>query len=206
MKLPARGPITGSGEELARCGAQEPAPRLDRRNLLMLGATTMAACLVPGLAQAARAVRAPAARSLSFEHLHTGERLRVTYFDGRQYVGEALHEIDHVLRDHYSGDQTRIDPGLLDLLATVASSLDAHAPFQVISGYRSSVTNAMLAARSRGVARHSLHMDGQAIDVRLPGRRLFDLRRCAWKLQRGGVGYYPSANFVHLDTGRVRFW
>jgi uncharacterized protein YcbK (DUF882 family) len=181
-------------------------PRLDRRRLLALGATTVAAVCLPGLARAARAPKRVHTRTLSFEHLHTGERLRVTYFDGGDYVRDALLEIDHVLRDHYSGERTHMDPGLLDLLVNVSESLGAHTPFQVISGYRSPATNAMLAEHSGGVARHSLHMDGQAIDVRLPGRRLFDLRRAAWKLQRGGVGYYPGSNFVHVDTGRVRFW
>jgi uncharacterized protein YcbK (DUF882 family) len=185
---------------------EAPTPRLDRRRLLMLGATSAAALCVPGLARAARAPQHLPARTLSFEHLHTGERLRVTYFDGSDYVGDALHEINHVLRDHYSGEQTRIDPALLDLLTKVSTSLDARAPFQVISGYRSPTTNARLAAHSGGVARHSLHMEGEAIDVRLSGHRLFDLRRTAWKLQSGGVGYYPGSNFVHLDTGRIRFW
>jgi uncharacterized protein YcbK (DUF882 family) len=111
-----------------------------------------------------------------------------------------------VLRDHRSDEVSPIDTRLLDLLHTLSDKLDTTSQFHVISGYRSPATNAKLAEKSNGVARHSLHMDGLAIDIRLPGRELADVRRAAIALRSGGVGYYPGSNFVHMDVGRVRTW
>ena len=144
--------------------------------------------------------------SLSFHNLHTGESLRTVFRERGRYVPDALVEIDTFLRDFRTGDVHRIDPKLLDLLAALSNVTGARGPFQVISGYRSPATNAMLHARSSGVAKHSLHMDGQAIDIRHHRVDVATLRRAALKLQRGGVGYYPRSNFVHVDTGRVRWW
>lgn len=133
--------------------------------------------------------------------------MAVVYREGRHYLSDALAEIDRVLRDHRSGDVHPIDPSLLDQLSRLGSLLHAgqHA-FHVISGYRSPHTNAMLASRSGGVARRSLHMDGRAIDIRLPGVPLSTVHRAALAMQAGGVGYYARSGFVHLDTGRVRRW
>ncbi len=111
-----------------------------------------------------------------------------------------------MLRDHRTGDRFTIDPELFDLLHLLQRRLGTRQEFHVISAYRSPASNEMLAARSNGVAKASLHTIGKAIDVRLPGRRLFDLRAAALSMQMGGVGYYPGSDFVHLDTGRVRFW
>lgn len=149
---------------------------------------------------------AAASRALSFYHLHTGERLKITYWaDGRHLPG-ALAEVDHILRDFRTGESRPIDPRLLDLLHRVRRSLDTPEPFHIISGYRSPNTNAMLAGNSSGVARRSLHLEGMAIDVRLPGRALRALHRAAVAQKAGGVGMYPKSDFVHMDVGRVRYW
>lgn len=144
---------------------------------------------------------------LAFVHTHTGESLDVVYREGPHYLGDALAEIDRVLRDHRSGDVHSIDRALLDQLARLQRLLDAgQRPFHVISAYRSPKTNAMLAARSHGVATKSLHLQGRAIDVRMSGIELRALHRAALSMRAGGVGYYARSNFVHLDTGHVRRW
>lgn len=146
-------------------------------------------------------------RVLKFAHLHTAERLEVAYSDGVQYLPDALAAINQLLRDFRTGDVHAIDPKLLDLLHALRDTTGATRPFEIISGYRSPQTNAMLRQRGGGgVASGSLHMVGQAIDIRLPDVPLATLRDAALSLARGGVGYYPSSNFVHVDTGRVRRW
>ena len=150
--------------------------------------------------------RAAGGRQLSFVHTHTGERLVVEYFGGGGYVPDALATVDHFLRDFRTGGVHPIDPALLDLLHRVTRLTETIRPFQVISGYRSPATNDMLRHRSEGVAAGSLHMQGQAIDVRLADVPLVGLRKAALAIGRGGVGYYPASDFVHVDTGRVRTW
>lgn len=174
-----------------------------RRRFLALGCALGAACLpVPAVARAIGAGR----RSLAFRNLHTGERMSAVYWADGRYLPEALAEIDHLLRDYRTDEVKPIDRGLLDLLHLLRGRLDSSAPFHVVSGYRSPATNKMLAKRSGGVARKSLHMRGMAVDVSLPGRDLATLRRAARSLKLGGVGYYPNPGFVHLDVGRVRYW
>lgn len=143
---------------------------------------------------------------LALVNTHTGERIDLVYRESGAYVPQALAEIDRVLRDHRTNQIAPIDPALLDLVHRLGGLLDARQPFHVISGYRSPVTNARLATAGSGVARTSLHLAGRAIDLRLPGRPLEDLRAAALQLGRGGVGYYPRSDFVHVDTGRVRAW
>ena len=145
-------------------------------------------------------------RALRFAHTHTGEHLAVEYFSGGAYLPDALSTVNHFLRDFRTGDEHVIDPQLLDLLHRLAAATDTTKPFQVISGYRSPATNEMLRHRSEGVAAGSLHMVGQAIDIRLADVRLDHLRQAALDARRGGVGYYPASDFVHVDTGRVRMW
>jgi uncharacterized protein YcbK (DUF882 family) len=152
----------------------------------------------------ARAVALP--RSLSFEHTHTGERLAVTYAYGDSYVPPALLAISRLLRDFRNGETHVIDPSLLDQLHALATLVATGASFQVISGYRSPTTNRMLREHGRGVASKSLHLEGRAIDIRLPDVPLADLRDAALSLRAGGVGYYPTSAFVHIDTGAVRRW
>jgi uncharacterized protein YcbK (DUF882 family) len=185
---------------------------LDRRAFLGFGAVAAAAALAPGRLAAAPsrvgAVKAPE-RVLSFFNTHTGERLEVAYCCNGQYQPAALEQINHILRDFRANEVKAIDPKLLDLLHELGGTLEADRPFHVISGYRSPKTNAMLRARggtSTGVASGSLHQVGKAIDIRLPGVKLDHVRGAARSLKLGGVGYYPSSNFVHVDTGRVRYW
>jgi uncharacterized protein YcbK (DUF882 family) len=173
----------------------------DRRTLLRAGLAIGAS----GLAAPALASISPP-RQLALLNLHTGEKLSAAYWEAGAYVPDALSAIAKVLRDHRTGEVHAIDPKLLDVLTQLSSRLNAGRPFEVISGYRSPASNAKLHARSSGVATRSLHMDGKAIDVRLPGVPLTRLRDTALAMQAGGVGYYPSSNFVHVDVGRVRRW
>jgi len=147
-----------------------------------------------------------AERQLAFYNLHTGEKLSATYWANDNYIDTELQSINHLLRDHRSGEMQPIDKNLLDLLYVLQQTVDKNGTYHIISGYRSPKTNARLRQQSNGVAKKSLHMLGKAIDVRLPGVELNHLRKAALSLQAGGVGYYPKSNFVHLDTGRPRFW
>ena len=145
-------------------------------------------------------------RRLSLHNLHTGERLDRPYWARGDYLPESLTEIDKVLRDHRSGDVHPIDRGLLDLLSALQQRVGSRQGYDVISGYRSPATNAALHQASNGVATRSLHMVGQAIDIRLPGTPLTTLHAAAKQMQVGGVGLYTSSDFIHVDTGRVRYW
>lgn len=173
----------------------------------MLAAVLAAPALwVVGAGRRTWADELPATRELSLLNTHTGESLRMRYFEAGQCIPQALSKLDHLLRDHRSGDVHPIDPQLFDVLFRVAA-LNACAPrFEIISGYRSPVSNAQLRANSKGVAKNSLHMEGKAIDVRLAGVSCAKLRDVALTMCCGGVGYYARSNFVHLDTGRVRAW
>jgi uncharacterized protein YcbK (DUF882 family) len=169
-----------------------------------------------GLAVAGATLSAPALmarevaageRRLSFYNLHTGERLNATYWAEGAYIEQELAAINRLLRDHRSGEVYAIDRKLLDRLYTLQQQLDNNGTYQVISGYRSPATNAGLRKVSNGgVAKRSLHMQGRAIDIRLPGVELKHLRQVALNQRAGGVGYYAKSNFIHLDTGRTRFW
>jgi uncharacterized protein YcbK (DUF882 family) len=150
--------------------------------------------------------RTTADRALRFAHTHTGERLAVEYFSGGTYLPDALATINHFLRDFRTGDVHAIDADLLDLIHSLADLTETTQPFQVISGFRSPATNQMLRHQSEGVAAGSLHMKGQAIDIRLADVPLVKLRQAALQVRRGGVGYYRASDFVHVDTGRVRTW
>lgn len=147
-----------------------------------------------------------AVRRIALLNLHTEERCDVTYRENGACVNDALHEVNRVLRDWRNDEVHPIDPNLLDLLADLHTRMDAKGPFHVISGYRSPQTNAQLHEKSSGVATKSLHMQGKAIDIRMPGRDLTKVRDTALAMQGGGVGYYAASNFVHVDTGRVRRW
>lgn len=145
-------------------------------------------------------------RRLSFDNLHTGEKIRTEYWADGAYIPDALKAINRVLRDFRTGDIHSIEPRLLDVLVLLRARLETDASLQVISGYRSPKTNASLHEKSGGVAASSLHMDGMAIDIRIPGRQLVKVRDTALALAAGGVGYYPKSDFVHVDVGRVRRW
>ena len=150
--------------------------------------------------------KTPLERQLAFYHLHTGEKLRTTYWADGDYIAQELESLNYLLRDHRSGEIQPIDKNLLDLLYVLQQQVNNGNAYHIISGYRSPKTNAKLRQQSSGVAKRSLHMQGKAIDVRLPGVDLQQLRKAALNLRVGGVGYYPKSNFVHLDTGRHRFW
>jgi uncharacterized protein YcbK (DUF882 family) len=177
-------------------------PRGARRRFLKHSAI---AAVLP-LTRQAHASVAPGGRELAMVHTHTRERLAIVYAIQDAYRPDALALLNRFLRDHYSGAVAPIDPRLFDLLHQVSRLVGGTQPFEVISGYRSAVTNETLrTTRGGGVARHSLHVEGRAIDVRLPGVALADLRDAAASLKAGGVGYYPG-QFVHIDTGRTRRW
>jgi len=180
----------------------ETTPPPTRRQFLATAATIGAAVLLP---RPLRARTAP--RALDFLHTHTGEQLLgVEYFTGTRYLPSALDEVNHLLRDWRTDQIHPIDPTLLDLLHDLAQATGTRSPFAIISAYRSPATNAMLRSHSTKVSANSLHMRGQAIDIRLPDVSLNRLRAAALGLRRGGVGYYPDSDFVHVDTGRVRRW
>lgn len=172
-----------------------------RRRFLAVGA---AAIVMPHIASAA--ALATGQRKLSLANTHTGETLTTVYWQKGEYVGDALHEIDFIMRDFRTGDVHAIDPKLLDLLNGLHRKVDSRRPYLIVSGYRSPQTNAELAEHSDGVAKRSLHMEGMAMDLRLEDVRLKTLRKAAVALEAGGVGYYPNSNFVHVDVGRVRTW
>lgn len=192
-------------------GANQNDKTVSRRRFITMGLIGAAPIIIPGAAWARMRVKTShrtkqdVARALSFYNLHTGERLRTTYWENGEYVPGALEEINYLLRDYRQDEVKPIDPTLLDLLVSLRDRLHSKANYEVISGYRSPITNAMLHAGTEGVSAHSLHMDGRAIDIRLPGRGLGLVRAAALTLARGGVGYYPG-RFVHVDTGRVRWW
>ena len=150
--------------------------------------------------------RAMDRRTLSFVHTHTGENLSTVYFEDGAYRVGSLQQVNHLLRDFRTDTTYPIDPRVLDILHELQVLADRDEPYQVISGYRSPQTNSLLRKSSSGVAEHSLHMEGRAIDVRLGGFPTHKLRELALTMRRGGVGFYPRSDFVHLDCGRVRFW
>ncbi len=145
-------------------------------------------------------------RKLSFYNTHTGEKLSATFWSDGNYLDDGIEEISWLLRDHRAGISSSMDPKLLDLLYQLQGTVEHQGEFHVISGYRSPATNELLNKRSSGVAKRSYHMLGQAIDVRLPGFDTSQLRKAAIALKGGGVGYYSSSDFVHLDVGSVRHW
>jgi len=145
-------------------------------------------------------------RRLILKNVHTGEALDAVYWERGAYVPDALTEVNRVLRDFRTGDIHPIDPRLLDLVTDLHAKVGSGTPFQVISGYRSPKTNAMLHEQSAEVAKHSLHMDGMAMDIFLEDVDLSHLHEAALDLGRGGVGYYPRSSFVHVDVGAVRQW
>ncbi len=178
----------------------------DRRRFLKLGAvTTVTSLFTHPLVARASSILLPN-REISLFNTHTGEKLSVEYCTAGEYTGEALHEINHILRDFRTGEIKPIDPHLLNLLHAITTKIKPGSQIHIISGYRSPATNLSLTQKSSGVAKYSLHMDGRAIDFRIPGCELSTLRQVAWGMQSGGVGYYAKSNFVHIDTGRVRFW
>lgn len=179
-------------------------PNWTRRKALVGGGA-----LILGTTLAAPAIartKIPGVRRLAFFNLHNHEKINVEYFADGRYISDGVHELDHFMRDVRDGRQHRMDRDLYDLLFDLHAKMRTNQPFHLISGYRSPDTNAWLRTIGRGVAKHSLHMRGLASDVRVPGRSTHDLWRAARGMRRGGVGLYTRSGFVHVDTGRVRYW
>ncbi|HSP68230.1 MAG TPA: DUF882 domain-containing protein [Bryobacteraceae bacterium] len=144
---------------------------------------------------------------LRLYHTHTGEHLDIVYRQGGAYIPAALAKLDQFLRDHRTGQIHHFDPRLFDLLSDVTQSVGrADAEIHVICGYRTPASNEYLRTHTSGVAKASLHMQAEAIDIRLPGTRTSMFRDAALALHRGGVGFYPSSDFIHVDVGRIRHW
>lgn len=144
---------------------------------------------------------------LQLFHTHTAERLNIVYRTGDHYIPQALSRLDEFMRDHRTGAVRHYDPRVFDLLHDISSELGrTNSEIDIVCGYRSPWSNEFLRAHGHGVAAHSLHMQAMAIDVRMPGVKTSDLRDAALALHRGGVGYYPGSEFVHVDVGRVRRW
>ncbi|WP_297812955.1 DUF882 domain-containing protein [uncultured Methylophaga sp.] len=174
-----------------------------RRRFLQIGLGATASLAMPNAF--AGVIKQPE-RSIALLNLHTGEQVKATYWAEGQYQPDELSAIHRVLRDHRTGDVHDIDSDLIDMLNLLHQKMHGKQPFHVISGYRSPKTNAMLSKNSSGVAKKSLHMQGRAIDIRLPGRELSALQKTAQQMKIGGVGFYPGSDFIHVDTGRVRSW
>lgn len=145
-------------------------------------------------------------RSLSLFNLHTKASFEGIYYCNGDYVTNALEIVNHIMRDTRTGDVKPIDKNLLDLMSAISIKLKPKGPFHIISGYRSPKTNRQLRKRGKGAAKNSYHIKGQAADIRLTGCSTSVLRRAAYELKGGGVGYYPKSKFVHIDVGPVRYW
>ncbi|TAN57481.1 MAG: DUF882 domain-containing protein [Magnetospirillum sp.] len=175
-----------------------------RRGFLTMGVGAAVALVATTPVEAA--VRRLPERSLHLYNTHTGESLKSVYWAEGRYQTKTIAQISRFLRDHRNGAIHPIDPRLLDLMVSVQHKVGAKGAIHIISGYRSPATNAILASYSDGVATHSLHTQGKAVDIRLPGHPVRHVGRAAKALKSGGVGVYPDSDFVHIDTGRVRTW
>lgn len=184
----------------------------DRRGFLRHGVAAgmmaaLGASILPGTAWSQMAdPAAMGGREIKLFSAHTSEKFSGTYWANGRYLPDAFAGIKSVMRDHRSGETFPIDPRLMDILFVLQNKLDNFGGFRVLSGYRCPKTNAMLRRSGEGVAKNSLHMTGQAIDISLPGTSLSTLHKMAMNVHSGGVGYYPTTGFVHVDTGRVRTW
>lgn len=175
----------------------------DRRTFLKMAATAL---LTSAFTHPVPAAVYPENHVLSFYNIHTGETLKTSYRTNGELIHRAVNRISHILRDFRTGEVKRVDPDLLDLLHRIVMKTNSSAPISIISGYRSPRTNAALRKVTAGVARGSLHMEGRAVDIRIPGFQTLAIRQLAISLKSGGVGYYPESDFVHLDTGPIQVW
>ena len=177
-----------------------------RRNFLKLFVYSGIISCFPKIAFAAFDELTPKKRSLSLFNPRTKESFEGNYYRNGDYVANSLKIINHIMRDVRTDDVKIIDRSLLDLISKISLKLKPKEPFHVISGYRSPKTNNLLRKRGKGAAKNSYHLKGQAADIRLPGYKTSALRKAAFEIKSGGVGYYPKSRFVHLDIGPVRFW
>jgi len=178
---------------------------IDRREFLKKSVAAAAVLAFPNIVLAKKSSHAPS-KTLSLYNIHTSEKVEATFWENGRYLQEEIERLNHLLRDFRTGDVHPMDTALFETLHDLKGAVGSSAPFHIISGYRSPKTNNALRKVSSGVAKRSLHMQGRAIDLNLPGTRLDILRLAARELRRGGVGYYPKSGFIHLDTGRIRYW
>lgn len=184
-----------------------PAPSMfSRRTFLRMVGGLTAGLAVSSSTLAKIPSSKAAQRKMSFYHLHTGESLETSAYANGDFSVQSLKEVNHLLRDHRTNEVIDMDTQLLSLLGDLQQLLGTSKPFHIISGYRSPKTNNMLSQKSTGVAKKSLHMQGKAIDIRIPGVDIKYLHKGALALKGGGVGLYSHSDFVHLDVGRVRCW
>ena len=148
----------------------------------------------------------PADRSLRLFNAHTSEKLDLVYFSRGAYIDESVMKINHLMRDHRVDEEISMDLALIDQLAEIQKRVPDFEYLQVLSGYRTPATNAALRKRSSNVAKYSLHMEGRAADINVPGLKTRKLQSIAKDLKAGGVGYYGRSGFVHIDTGKIRHW
>ncbi len=178
--------------------------KFNRRTFLKSTSVVFAASYFPHIIQASTVNSLE--RTLKFINLHTDESLSCCYWSNGEHNQGGLSDINQILRDHRADESIAMDTRLLDFLYTLHQISGSKAPYHVISAYRSPKTNEKLRQQSNGVAKRSLHMQGKAIDVRLPDIKLAQLRDAALSLEAGGVGYYEKSNFLHLDMGKPRSW
>ncbi len=178
----------------------------DRRTFLKLGASAILTTVSAHPVLAAANAKLHEHHILSFYNIHTGETLKTCYRSNGKLIHRAVNRISYIMRDHRTGEVKPVDPNLLDLLHRIVMEEKPSSPLNIISGYRSPRTNAALRKVTAGVAPKSLHMEGRAIDIRIPGYETRALRQIAIKLHAGGVGYYPESDFIHLDTGPIKVW
>jgi uncharacterized protein YcbK (DUF882 family) len=176
-----------------------------RRDFLGLSITAAVASLVPSEIYAA-AEEIQTEKIICFHNVYTLETLETVYWKNGEYIPRALSDINHIFRDIRTGKERTINKDLINLLYNLQQEVKVKEPFQIVSGYRTPRSNALLRKTTKGVAKNSFHMYGKAVDIRLPDYSLSTLRRKAMKLRGGGVGYYPRSNFIHVDVGSVRYW
>ncbi|KAA1184351.1 YcbK family protein [Photorhabdus heterorhabditis] len=176
----------------------------NRRKWLSVGVAALGLSVLPGPVFAT--LTTPRPRILRFDNLHTGETIKAEFFDGHRYNKEELARLNHLFRDYRQNKVKTIDTKLFDQIYLLQMMLGVNKPVQLISGYRSLVTNNQLRKQSKGVAKQSYHTRGRAMDFHIEGIELSRIRKAALKMKAGGVGYYPNSNFVHIDTGPVRTW
>ncbi len=196
--------VTASMGKILHHSRRQPAPHDAGRRQFLRASLAVAGGLIA--APAIATSRKTGERRIRLLNLHTGEKGEVLYWSGGEFQNGGLQELNHLLRDHRTGDIYAMDTGLFDLVHDLGDQFGGRRRVEIISGYRSPATNRSLRNGSSGVAKRSLHMQGKAMDLRLDGVSLKKVRQAALNMKRGGVGFYPKSDFVHIDTGRVRHW
>jgi len=178
-----------------------------RRTFLKMGLAGVVGAMLPLVsAKSLLAANNSAAWNIHFRNAHTSESFSGVYRVGDKYLPDAFERLNYVLRDFRTNEVFPMDPHIIDILSIIDRKMDVSSPYEILSGYRSPKTNSMLGNSSRGVAKNSFHMYGQALDIRIPNYSTKKVRNIAKSIKAGGVGYYPRSNFVHIDTGKVRSW